>query len=551
MAGDRFVVLGVAQVRSPWFREVARWATSAMLPVEFVKAMSVEEVRVRLRSGRGYSALLVDDSLAGRRPRPRRAGARGRLRGGRRRQRPRRRGSGASSAPRRCSPAPSAATSCSRCSSRWPRRSPAPPATSPHRRRRPPHRASAAGSWPSPVPPAPGAPRSPPRWPRAWPATPGTATWCAWPTSRSTPTRRCSTAHPTSCPGSSSWSRATAPARRRSTTSAASPGTSPTRGYHLLLGLRRHRDWTAVRPRAFAAALDGLRRGLPDRGGRRRRRPRGRAGHRLARRRGAQRHRPHHDLGRRPRASSSATRAEGAAQPPAHHAGRPRPRRARRAQLLPVINRSPEGPARASRAHRGVRRAARRRRRRRAEPAARRRAPPPRRGPPRRRPLPRRLARSGRRRSVQALLDREAEPDAATADAGPRARPAGLPRLAGPTTSRSTLADASSERVEDQLPRRQAVLAPAVGRHEALVGRPAHAVGPPLRQRALVGRRPAAVVLEPGVRVGDRARRSRSRRSSSRAASCQGSRSTWSGYRRSGFDGSTRRSRFASIRARQ
>ena len=41
-----------------------------------------------------------------------------------------------------------------------------------------------------------------------------------------------------------------------------SRGTSPTRGYHLLLGLRRHRDWTAVRPRAFAAALDGLRRGF-------------------------------------------------------------------------------------------------------------------------------------------------------------------------------------------------------------------------------------------------------------------------------------------------
>ena len=65
MAADRFVVLGVAQVRSTWFRDVARWATSAMLPIEFVKAMSVEEVRVRLRSGRGYSALLVDDSLPG------------------------------------------------------------------------------------------------------------------------------------------------------------------------------------------------------------------------------------------------------------------------------------------------------------------------------------------------------------------------------------------------------------------------------------------------------------------------------------------------------
>jgi MinD-like ATPase involved in chromosome partitioning or flagellar assembly len=65
MAVERYVVLGVAQVRSPWFREVARWATSAMLPVEFIKAMSLEEVRVRVRSGRGYSALLVDDSLPG------------------------------------------------------------------------------------------------------------------------------------------------------------------------------------------------------------------------------------------------------------------------------------------------------------------------------------------------------------------------------------------------------------------------------------------------------------------------------------------------------
>ena len=65
MARDRYVLLGVAQVRSTWFREVARWATSAMLPIEFVKAMSVEEVRVRLRSGRGYSALLIDDSLPG------------------------------------------------------------------------------------------------------------------------------------------------------------------------------------------------------------------------------------------------------------------------------------------------------------------------------------------------------------------------------------------------------------------------------------------------------------------------------------------------------
>ena len=65
MASERFVVLGAAHVRSSWFREVARWATSAMLPIEFVKAMSVEEVRVRLRTGRGFSALLIDDTLPG------------------------------------------------------------------------------------------------------------------------------------------------------------------------------------------------------------------------------------------------------------------------------------------------------------------------------------------------------------------------------------------------------------------------------------------------------------------------------------------------------
>lgn len=65
MPSSRFVVLGLAQARSAWFDEVARWATSAALPIEFVKAMSAEEVRVRIRSGRGHSALLVDASLAG------------------------------------------------------------------------------------------------------------------------------------------------------------------------------------------------------------------------------------------------------------------------------------------------------------------------------------------------------------------------------------------------------------------------------------------------------------------------------------------------------
>lgn len=65
MAVDRYVVLGLARARAPWFGEVARWATSAALPVEFVKVVSIEEARARLRSGRPFSALLVDGALVG------------------------------------------------------------------------------------------------------------------------------------------------------------------------------------------------------------------------------------------------------------------------------------------------------------------------------------------------------------------------------------------------------------------------------------------------------------------------------------------------------
>ncbi len=63
MATDRYVVLGLAQARAGWFGDVARWATTAALPVDFVKVLSVDELRARLRSGRAFSALLVDGGL--------------------------------------------------------------------------------------------------------------------------------------------------------------------------------------------------------------------------------------------------------------------------------------------------------------------------------------------------------------------------------------------------------------------------------------------------------------------------------------------------------
>lgn len=63
MSGDRFVLLGLAPARSSWFDAVAQWSNSAAIAAEFVKCVSVEEVRARLASGRRHSALLVDASI--------------------------------------------------------------------------------------------------------------------------------------------------------------------------------------------------------------------------------------------------------------------------------------------------------------------------------------------------------------------------------------------------------------------------------------------------------------------------------------------------------
>ena len=63
MATERFVVLGLAHARSAWFRNLGQWSTSGMLPAEFVKCLSAEEVRARLGSGRPYSAFVADAGL--------------------------------------------------------------------------------------------------------------------------------------------------------------------------------------------------------------------------------------------------------------------------------------------------------------------------------------------------------------------------------------------------------------------------------------------------------------------------------------------------------
>lgn len=60
MDGERYVLLGLAPARAPWFEALARWTMAAAVNAEFVKCVSAEELRARLASGRRHSAVLVD-----------------------------------------------------------------------------------------------------------------------------------------------------------------------------------------------------------------------------------------------------------------------------------------------------------------------------------------------------------------------------------------------------------------------------------------------------------------------------------------------------------
>lgn len=61
----RFVVLGLARARAPWFRAVAHWANSAAIPVDFSKCVSLADLRARLERGGPLSAVLIDAGIPG------------------------------------------------------------------------------------------------------------------------------------------------------------------------------------------------------------------------------------------------------------------------------------------------------------------------------------------------------------------------------------------------------------------------------------------------------------------------------------------------------
>jgi len=63
--GDRWVVLGLAPARSAWFGQLAHWATAGTVPVELLRCQSAEELRTRLAGPRPVSAALVDAAVPG------------------------------------------------------------------------------------------------------------------------------------------------------------------------------------------------------------------------------------------------------------------------------------------------------------------------------------------------------------------------------------------------------------------------------------------------------------------------------------------------------
>ncbi|MCB1003573.1 MAG: hypothetical protein KDB35_05245 [Acidimicrobiales bacterium] len=64
-AGERWVVVGLASPRSPWFQELGRWSAAAAVPVDFLRCVSPEEVRARFAAGRAISAMVVDGAHHG------------------------------------------------------------------------------------------------------------------------------------------------------------------------------------------------------------------------------------------------------------------------------------------------------------------------------------------------------------------------------------------------------------------------------------------------------------------------------------------------------
>ena len=65
MSDARYVLAGMARPRASWFPDVSRWSNAGAIPAEFVKCVGPEDLLARVRSGRAFSAVLIDGGLPG------------------------------------------------------------------------------------------------------------------------------------------------------------------------------------------------------------------------------------------------------------------------------------------------------------------------------------------------------------------------------------------------------------------------------------------------------------------------------------------------------
>lgn len=65
MTGATYAVLGLARANATWFTLASRWSSASVVPVDFARCLSAEQVRNRLASGRRWSALMAGGDVQG------------------------------------------------------------------------------------------------------------------------------------------------------------------------------------------------------------------------------------------------------------------------------------------------------------------------------------------------------------------------------------------------------------------------------------------------------------------------------------------------------
>lgn len=62
---DRYVLLSLASVRAEWSGRVGAWSTTGTIPAEFIRCLSLSEVRSRVEGTRPFSAVMLDGTVPG------------------------------------------------------------------------------------------------------------------------------------------------------------------------------------------------------------------------------------------------------------------------------------------------------------------------------------------------------------------------------------------------------------------------------------------------------------------------------------------------------